>query len=240
MKEITPTFIEHLVELRTRLIHSSIAIVIGMVLGLCFAKPLYHILQIPLLEVMPDKSNFITTAPLEAMMTYFKVALLAGIFLSLPYLFYQLWKFIAPALYKKEKKAMLGFVFFSTLFFVGGASFGYFIIFPLAFQFFIKILEGTDIHFLPQMKEYLSFSIRLILAFGFTFELPLFIYFLASLGLVTYEGLKKARRYVIVGIFVGAAILTPPDVISQVLMGIPLIFLYELSLIIVRLKKKKE
>jgi sec-independent protein translocase protein TatC len=240
MTQNQTTFLDHMGELRKRLIHSTLAIVLGMVLGLTFAKPLYTLLQRPMLKVLPTGSQFITTAPLEAMMTYFKVALLAGIFVSLPYLFYQVWCFVAPGLHQKEKKAMVGFVTFSTLFFVGGASFGYFVIFPMAFQFFITLLHGTDIQFLPQMKNYLNFSIRLILAFGFAFELPLFIYFLAYLGLVTYESLKKARRYVVVVIFIASAILTPPDVISQILMGIPLIILYELSLLVVKFTTKNK
>ena len=235
------TFISHLQELRSRLIRASIALATSMVLGLIFAKPIYRFLQIPLLKVLPDSSKFITTTPLEAMITYFKVAFLAGFFISLPYLFYQLWGFIAPGLYKNEKQATLLFVFSSTLFFVGGAFFGYFIVFPLAFRFFIQLLTGTEIQFLPQMKEYLNFSIQMILAFGLTFEMPLFIYFLAYLGLVTYEDLKKTRRYAIVIIFIVAAFMTPgPDVLSQILMAIPLLCLYEISLMAVWITRKKK
>ena len=171
--------------------------------------------------------------------TYLKVAFLAGILLAVPVIMYQFWMFIAPGLYDKEKRLVVPIVFLSSLFFVGGALFGYFIVFPFGFKFFMGFASDA-IRPLPSMKEYLSFSTRLLFAFGIVFELPLFVTFLAKLGIVDVPFLKKNRKYAILLFFTFSAILTPPDVITQLMMSGPLIALYEVGIIGARMFGKKK
>lgn len=235
------SLIQHLEELRKRLIYVLLSLGGGMLLCLYFSKEIFRFLQQPLLSVMPPGSAFIATSPLEAFVTYLQVSLLAGAFVSCPFVLYQFWKFVAPGLYQKEKGLAAGFVFFSTLFFVGGALFGYYGIFPIGFQFFVSALEGTGIQFLPQMKNYLGFIARMLLTFGLIFEMPLVIVLLARAGIVRRETLSKARRYVLVAAFLVAGILTPgPDVLSQLLLAMPLLLLYELSVLAVRVMESRK
>jgi sec-independent protein translocase protein TatC len=159
--------------------------------------------------------------------------------LASPVIIYQFWMFIAPGLYQKEKRMLIPVVILSTLFFIGGALFGYYIVFPWGFKFFLGFASET-IRPLPSMKEYLSFSSKLLLAFGLVFELPLVITFLARLGIVSVEFLKKNRKYALLLFFAGAAILTPPDVVTQVMMAMPLMLLYEVSIIGARIFGKKK
>ena len=195
----------------------------------------------PLVKVMPDQSSMIFTGLTEGFFTYLKVAFLAGLMLATPVIFYHVWSFIAPGLYSHEKKYVIPFTILSVFFFVGGATFGYFMVFPFAFEFFMSF-NTEDIIALPSMKEYLAFSTKLLIAFGTAFELPIFILFLAKLGLVNVEMLTKNRKYVLVGSFIVAALLTPPDVVTQTLMAFPLMFLYELGIIGTRIfvRKKNE
>jgi sec-independent protein translocase protein TatC len=158
--------------------------------------------------------------------------------LSSPVLLYQIWMFIAPGLYSEERKLIMPFVFLSTLFFVGGALFGYFVVFPYGFQFFLSFAT-ENIQAFPSMKEYLSFSSKLLLAFGIVFELPLFITLMARLGMVTPAFLKQNRKYAILLFFVGAAIITPPDVVTQIMMAFPLMLLYELSILGAKVFQRK-
>ncbi|MBI2067599.1 MAG: twin-arginine translocase subunit TatC [Deltaproteobacteria bacterium] len=224
MSEKKLSLTAHLIELRIRLIRSFIALGAGVAGSLYFSKEIFSWLQKPLLDVLPSNSSFITTNPVEPMIIYLKVSLLAGLFLSSPFIFYQLWRFISPGLFPGEKKIAFSFVLFSTLFFVGGALFGYFVIFPIGFQFFVALLVGTDIQLLPHMREYLGFISKMLLTFGLVFEMPVLLTLLARMGLVTRDQLKKARRYVIVLSFLIAGLLTPgPDVFSQLLLALPLL-----------------
>jgi sec-independent protein translocase protein TatC len=234
-------FTAHLEELRKRLIVCFIAVGIGFVLSYGFKEKLFQILTRPLISVMQTGDKLIFTGLPEAFFTYLKVALLSGIILSTPVIFYQFWVFVAPGLYEKEKRHMIPIVFLSTFFFVGGSFFGYFIVFPYGFKFFLGFASEI-IRPLPSMREYLSFASKLLLAFGLVFELPLIITFLAKLGMVSVSFLKKNRKYALLLFFVGAAILTPPDVVTQVMMALPLIVLYEISIIGARIfgKKKSE
>ncbi|QQR79871.1 MAG: twin-arginine translocase subunit TatC [Deltaproteobacteria bacterium] len=235
------TLVQHLTELRACLIRSLIGLTVSMGICLFFSKNIFVLLQKPLLDVMPAGSSFISTSPLEALITYLQVSLLAGVFLACPYLMYQIWLFVAPGLLVHEKKMAMIFVFFASLFFVGGALFGYFFIFPVGFKFFVTVLEGTGIQFLPQMEDYLGFISKMLLTFGLIFELPLLIVGTAQVGLIKREMLTKARRYVLVAIFLIAGILTPgPDVLSQFLLAIPLLGLYELSIIAVWFLEKRK
>ncbi len=232
-------FTAHLEELRRRLIICFCAVGIGFVISYIFSKRLFDLLMQPLLAAMPAEEKLIYTGLPEAFFTYLKVALLAGLLLAVPVIMYQLWMFIAPGLYDKEKRLVLPVVFLSSLFFLGGSLFGYFVVFPFGFKFFMGFASDS-IRALPSMKEYLGFSAKLLFAFGVVFELPLFVTFLAKLGIVNVQFLKAKRKYAILLFFVFASILTPPDVITQIMMAAPLIVLYEVSILGARVFGKKE
>lgn len=232
-------FTGHLEELRKRLITCFIAIGIGFSISYGFKEQLFNILTRPLISVMNEGDKLIFTGLPEAFFTYLKVALLSGIMLAAPVIIYQFWIFVAPGLYNKERHILFPIIFLSSFFFVGGALFGYFIVFPFGFKFFLGFATET-IRPLPSMREYLSFSSKLLLAFGLSFDLPLVITFLAKLGIVNVDFLKKNRKYAILLFFVGAAILTPPDVVTQVMLALPLMALYELSILGARLFGRKQ
>ncbi len=234
-------FTEHLGELRDRLVRSFIAVGIGFVTAYFFKEKLFEILIAPLIIAMGENGNsqMIFTGLPEAFFTYLKVSLLAGIIAATPVLFYEFWMFISPGLYRAEKKYILPIVFLSVFFFAIGSSFGYFIVFPYGFEFFLGFATQT-IHAMPSMKEYLAFSSKMLLAFGFVFELPLVLTFMARMGLVSVDFLKRNRKYALLLFFVGAALITPPDVVTQVMMALPLMILYEISIIGARVFGKKK
>jgi sec-independent protein translocase protein TatC len=228
------TFIEHLEDLRKRLIISLIAIGIGFTVCYIYSIPIFQFLMMPLQKALPAGATMIFTTPAEAFFTYMKVGLIAGLFVASPVVLYQIWLFVAPALYSHEKRYVIPFVCSSTLLFVGGAAFGYFVIFPIIARFFMHFT--TDfIQPAPRLKESLSFCSMLLLTFGFAFELPIFILFLSKLGVIDFRMLARNRKYVIIAIFIVAMILTPPDIISQLMMAIPLMFLYEASIWLARI-----
>ena len=237
--EAEMTVVGHLQELRTRLVHSIIAIFIGFLGSYYYAEKIYWFIMEPLLKVMPpDHGKMVFLTLIEPFITYIKVAILSGLFLSSPVIFYEIWKFIAPGLYPQERKYVIPFVLFATFFFVGGAGFGYFIVFPYAFKFLIGFASSNIVPTLS-MEKYFSFATKMLLAFGTIFELPVITFFLAKIGLIDKKTLVRWRKYAIIVIFVAAAILTPPDVISQTLMAVPLLILYELSVIIAKIFGKK-
>ncbi len=229
----------HLEELRKRLITCAIAIGVGFALSYGFKEKLFKILTSPLEKLMQSGDKLIYTSLPEAFFTYIKVSFLFGILIASPVIIYQLWAFIAPGLYKKEKSTFLPIIFLSSLFFAAGSLFGYFVVFPLGFKFFLSFATET-IRPLPSMKEYLSFAAKLLLAFGVCFELPLVLTALAKLGIVSVAFLKKNRKYALLLFFVTSAILTPPDIISQVMLAIPLALLYELSIFGAKIFGKKK
>lgn len=231
-------FTVHLEELRDRLIKSFVAVAIGFALSYFFKERLFDILVKPLVDVMDQGDTLIYTGLPEAFFTFLKVSFLAGLILASPVIIYHFWMFVAPGLYTKEKKLLLPIVFLSSFFFIGGALFGYFVVFPYGFQFFLGFATDT-IRPLPSMKEYLAFSSKLLLAFGLVFELPLVLTFLARLGIVSVDFLKKNRKYAMLLFFIGAAIITPPDVVTQIMMAIPLMLLYEISIIGARIFGRK-
>lgn len=240
-KEEKSPFTEHLGELRDRLVRSFIAVGIGFFVAYLFKEKLFEILIAPLVTAMGETgtAQLIFTGLPEAFFTYLKVSLLTGIVLATPVLFYEFWMFVSPGLYRTEKKYLLPVVFLSVFFFAVGSSFGYFIVFPYGFQFFLGFATDT-IHAMPSMKEYLSFSSKMLLAFGFVFELPLVLTFMARMGLVTAPFLKKNRKYALLIFFVGAALITPPDVVTQIMMALPLMVLYEISIIGAQVFGKKK
>jgi sec-independent protein translocase protein TatC len=231
-------FLSHLEELRKRLIACAIAMGIGFVIAYIFSERLFQLLIAPLNAVMPEGDQLIFTNLPEMFLTYIKVAFLAGVLLAAPLIFYELWMFAAPGLYQKEKKFLIPFVVSSTVLFVGGSLFGYSVVFPFGFKFFMGF-SNEYVKALPSVKQYFSFSTKLLFAFGVVFELPVVIYFLAKMGLVTPALLKKKRKYAILLTFVIAAILTPPDVITQCMMAGPLIILYEIGILVARFAQKK-
>lgn len=232
-------FTGHLEELRKRLINCFIAIGIGFVVSYIFKDKLFNILVHPLITVMETGDTLIFTGLPEAFFTYLKVALLSGIMIAAPVIIYQFWMFVTPGLYKKERRIFIPIVFLSSVFFIGGSLFGYFIVFPWGFKFFLGFATET-IRPLPSMKEYLSFSAKLLLAFGLVFELPLVLTFLARIGIVSVDFLKKNRKYALLLFFAGSAILTPPDVVTQIMMALPLMVLYEISIIGAKVFGKKK
>ncbi len=223
------TLMEHLGELRSRLIRCCIAV--GIAFAACYgvADILFRELRRPLVEALPPGSKLIFTALPEAFFVYLQVGLVAAIFLASPFIFYQIWAFIAPGLYDEEKRHIIPIAACSAFFFVVGASFCYFVVFPFAFTFFVGFATD-DIAAMPSLSEYLGFALKLLIAFGLIFEMPLFTFFLSRMGLVTAGLMRKTRRYAILVIFIIAAILTPPDVMSQLLMAVPMLLLYELSI----------
>ena len=232
------TFIEHLEDLRKRLLVSLIAVGIGFIICYLFSKEIFEFLMMPLHRALPSGATMIFTTPAEAFFTYMKVGLLAGVFAASPIVLYQIWLFVAPALYSKEKKYVIPFVCSSTILFVGGAAFGYFVIFPLSAKFFMSFT--TDfIQPAPRLKESFSFCAMILLTFGLTFELPIFILFLSKLGVLDARMLARNRKYVIILIFIVAAILTPPDPLSQVMMAVPLVALYEVSIWVAKIFGRK-
>lgn len=242
-EELKKPFLGHLEELRQRIIKCVIGVAIGFFVAYAFAEKLFIILVSPLKKAMGPEEKLIFTNLSEMFITYIKLSVIAGILFSAPVIFYQLWKFVAPGLYEHEKKYVIPFVAFSTILFVGGALFGYFFVFPFGFKFFLGF-ANEYVKALPSVKEYFSLSIKLLLAFGLIFELPVFMFFMAKIGVITPEILKKYRRISIVIIFIVAAILTPPDAFTQLMMAGPLLVLYELSIYVTKLavrpNKKEE
>jgi sec-independent protein translocase protein TatC len=229
----TEPLIKHLKALRTFFIRSLIAIAACSLVGLFFAEPIYKFLSTPLVQALPEHSNLIAIHPIEAWLTYLKTGILAGVFLSAPYWSLQLWKFISPGLYQREKKSVLflglGFGFLFTL----GALFGYMIVFPLGFNALSGILgSDSSIQLLPTMQHTFSFTVSLLFAFGVAFELPLLVIGLQAMGVVTHDKLRAFRKYLIVVALVVAALLTPPDPITQLLMALPLVVLYEIGMLV--------
>lgn len=232
-------FLSHLEELRKRLVVCAIGVGAGFVIAYIFAERLFQLLVAPLKAVMPEGDQLIFTNLPEMFFAYIKVAFIAGILAAAPLIFYELWMFIAPGLYQKEKKMAIPFVISSTILFVGGALFGYFVVFPFGFKFFIGF-SNEYVKALPSVKQYFSFSMKLLFAFGVVFELPVIIFFLSKMGIVTPQFLKQKRKYAILLAFVLAAILTPPDVITQCMMAGPLIVLYEIGILVSRVAQKKK
>ncbi len=236
-KELSLT--EHLAELRTRLIRSIAAVAVGFCISYAFIEPIFAMLSRPLEKVLPPGTSLIFTSYPEAFFTYLKLALVCGIFIASPFILYEIWAFVAPGLYEHEKKWALPFVVFSSIFFVGGALFGYIVVFPAAFNF-LAGYAGRDLKLLPSVSEYFSLTIKLLLGFGAAFELPIFMVFMALIGLIDARMLRKNRKYALLIIFVLAAVLTPtPDVVNQCLLAAPLLILYEISIFLVALIGKR-
>jgi len=221
--------IEHLRELRVRLIRATIALTAGFVVAYFFSDQLFAALTLPIRQVSHDKLLLIGTGVGEAFFTKIKVSLVAGLFVASPAVFYEIWKFIAPGLYLNERKMAFPFIVFATIFFVAGGYFCWAVVFKVGYAFFLAQYSSIGVTPTIRISEYLAFSAKLMLAFAITFEMPIFAFFLTRLGLIDYKMMVKQVRYAILIIFVVAAALTPPDMVSQFLLAIPLLALYALS-----------
>jgi sec-independent protein translocase protein TatC len=228
----------HLEELRKRLIRIMIVVVIVFCLVYSKSQIFMDFITAPVLPVMPEDSSMAILKLTEGFFTELKLSLMVAVFLSMPIIFYQLWKFIAPGLYAQEKKYVFAFVVMSTVLFFSGGAFAYYVVFPFGFKFFLGYAEGYVTANLS-IQWYLSFVTRLVMAFGLVFEMPVFTLFLSKMGILTAEMMRKHRRYSYFGVFVFSAIITPPDVFTQVMMSGPMILLYEISVHVARIFGRK-
>jgi sec-independent protein translocase protein TatC len=229
---------KHLEELRKRLIRIFIVLIIVFSVCYTYSKFFMDFVTAPIIPLLPEKSTLAMLKITEGFFTELKLSLMAAVFFSMPYILYELWKFIAPGLYAHEKRYVISFVVISSVLFFSGAAFAYYLVFPFGFKFFLNYAQGEVIASLS-LQWYLSFVTRLILGFGIVFELPVFTLFLAKMGIVTADMMKKYRKYAIVGIFIVAAIFTPPDVFTQTMMAIPLLILYEISIYVAKIFGRK-
>ena len=242
------SFVDHLTELRSRLVKSFIYLFICFIISYFFSENIYRFLVEPYAEaVRNDETNrrLIFTALHETFITYLKVAFFAAIFVTSPIILTQIWKFVAPGLYKDEKRALLPYLIATPTLFLLGGMLVYYLVMPLAIKFFLSFETSSQVTSLPiqleaKVNEYLSLIMRLIFAFGISFQLPVLLSLLARVGFIDSEYLKKRRKYVVVIIFAVAALLTPPDPITQIGLGIPLLILYELSILSVKFIEKKK
>ncbi|WP_374263924.1 twin-arginine translocase subunit TatC [Zoogloea sp.] len=231
------TFISHLVELRDRLLRSVVAIVVVFACLMPWAGDIYDILAHPMMQALPDGTRMIATGVVTPFFVPMKVTLLVAFVIALPFVLYQAWCFIAPGLYAHEKRLGLPLVIGSTVLFLAGMAFCYFFVFGTVFKF-IAQFAPKSITPAPDIEQYLSFVMSMFLAFGITFEVPVFVIVLVKMGVVDVAKLKEARPYVIVGAFVVAAVVTPPDVVSQLMLAIPMCLLYELGIFLARFVTK--
>lgn len=239
------SLIEHLTELRNRMMIAAGAIIVGFLVCYFFAEQIYGFLVQPLANELGDDRRMIYTGLAEVFFTYIKVAFFAGAFLAFPVVAIQFYRFIAPGLYKREKHAFLPFLIATPILFFMGGAMVYYLIMPLAWKFFLSFevpqagASGLAIQLEAKVSEYLGLVMKLIFAFGLAFQLPVALTLMARVGIVSSATLAKQRKYAIVIVFVVAAILTPPDIISQIGLGIPIILLYEISIVLCRMIEKK-
>ncbi len=225
------SFLSHLVELRNRLVRAFLAVIVVTVCLLPFASMLYDFLAYPLMHALPEGTKMIATGVVTPFLVPVKVVLLVALVVTLPYLLYQAWAFIAPGLYQHEKRLVLPLVVASTILFLVGMAFCYFFVFGVVFKFVYSIAPKS-ISVAPDIENYFNFAIGMFLAFGVAFQVPIVVIVLAKMGIVSVAKLREIRPYVIVGSFVVAAVVTPPDAVSQLLLAIPLCVLYEAGILV--------
>lgn len=229
----------HLIELRERTVKAAISVLIVFVAMSPFMKEIFDWLSKPLMVALPDGAKLLSTGVVAPFMVPLKVTLFCAFVVALPYVLYQFWAYIAPALYKREKRLALPVIVSSVLMFAVGMAYCYFVVFRMVFQF-IAGFSPDSVNFAPDIDSYFSFVITMFFAFGLTFEVPIFVMVLNRVGMASAKRLKKIRPYVIVGAFVVAAIFTPPDVLSQLLLALPLVVLYEFGIVLVKVFGRKD
>lgn len=239
MTDVKLPFIAHLKELRDRLIICIIGVGVAFIATYYFKGPIFTFLMRPFVGVMPPQSAFIFTGVTEAFITYFKISFVAALFLASPIILYEVWMFVAPGLYETEKRYAVPFILFGSLFFIIGGLFSYFVVMPYIYRFFVSYAGPTIIP-MPSLKSYMNLTLKLIVAFGLIFQMPLIAYYLSKAGIIKYRTLAKKRRYAILAIVIVSAVITPPEVTSQLLMALPMYGLFEISIIIARVFGKKE
>ncbi len=235
------SFLDHLEELRSRLLKSLVSLAVGFGIAWNFRNEIFHFMVAPLRSAYPGL-ELIATSPTESLMLYMKMAFFVGIFLAAPFLLYQVWAFISPGLYPNEKSYAVPFIFFGTVFFVSGAAFGHYYLFPLSFSF-LGTFGGEEIKFMPRVSEYYSFYSWFLLALGIVFQVPVVIFVLARIGLVNAAFLLRHFKWAVLGSFIVAAVVTPtPDMVTQTLLAMPMIGLYLLGVLVAALfgKKRRE
>ncbi len=224
------SLLDHLEELRKRIIWSLGAVLVLSMFSYLFAEDIFGFLAKPLIDALPEmQDKMVFTNLPEVFFVHIKVALFTGVILAVPFLFYQIWRFVVYALNRHEKRLLIPFILLSTLFFLTGALFCYFIVFPWGFRFFIGF-SSDNVMPMITLSSYFKFAVRLILVFGLVFEMPILSAFLSHLGIVTPKGLRKNRKYAVIGLFAVAALVTPPDVVTQLILAGPMLLLYEISI----------
>ncbi|WP_446830952.1 twin-arginine translocase subunit TatC [Candidatus Foliamicus sp.] len=232
------SLLSHLIELRSRLLKASAAILVIFVGLVPFARTVYGVVAEPLMRELPEQWSMIATNPISPFLTPFKTAFFAAVFAAMPIVIYQTWAFVAPGLYKREKKVALPLLLSSIFLFYAGAAFAYFVVLPLVFRFLVATTP-PDVAMMTDIGEYLSFVLVLFFVFGLAFEVPIAILVLVGAGIVTPQSLGRKRPYILLGAFTLGMLLTPPDLISQTLLAVPMYFLYEIGILMARLLLRK-
>jgi sec-independent protein translocase protein TatC len=230
----------HLEELRRKLIIAGVSWLVAFLACYAFAEPLFDLIASPVRSALPEGTSLVFITATEPFFTYLKIGALAGLLVSMPVIFWQIWSFVAPGLYQHEKRYIVPFVLASTLCFATGAFFGFQYVFPMAFKVLIEFGTGSgELNAMLSMGSYLSLSSKLLLAFGLVFELPVVIFFLARMGIVDHKMLARNRKFALLAAFLTGAMLTPPDVFSQTALAVPFIVLYEIGIIVARIFGKR-
>ena len=225
------TFLEHLEDLRKRLWYSFLAVFIVVIPAWVFSKDVYALLAKPVTQYLPEGMKMAYTSLTAPFMLYIKVSFLTALFVTAPFIFLQIWYFIAPGLYQKERKYVVPFVLFTSVFFFLGAAFGYFVVFPWACRFFLSL--GKDFNPVLKVDEYFSFTLRVLLGIALVFELPTLVFFLSKIGLITSRWMVKNFKYAVLAVFIIAAVITPtPDMVTQSILAVPMLVLYGLGIVI--------
>jgi sec-independent protein translocase protein TatC len=227
------SFLTHLVELRQRLVRASVAVLVAFLALTPFIKEIFDLMSRPMMAALPDGAKLLATGVIAPFMVPLKVTLFAAFLIALPYVLWQIWAFVAPGLYKHEKRLAGPLIFSSVVMFFAGMAYCYFIVFGFVFKFMVAF-SPTSVSVAPDIEAYFGFVLGMFLAFGITFEVPIIVVLVVRFGLASVDKLKQARPYVVVGAFIVAAIFTPPDVVSQLLLAIPLCLLYELGIFLAR------
>jgi sec-independent protein translocase protein TatC len=225
------TFLEHLEDLRKRIFLAFISVFITIIPAYIYSKNIFEFLSRPVNQYLPEGTKLAFRTLTEPFMLYLKVAFLTALFAAAPFIFYQIWKFIAPGLYQKEKKYVVPFVLFTTVFFFGGAAFGYYVAYPFACRFFINL--GSDFQPVITVNDFFSLTIKMLLGIGLVFEMPTLVFFLSRMGIITSRWMIKNFKYAVLAVFIVAAIITPsPDMVNQTIIAVPMLLLYGISILV--------